>query len=165
MFTKRDRIRRHDAIRDFLAHKLAIKADQFQVIEEASIDTASGALKPDLVAVNQGRVHVVDVIVRHEDVGYLEGHESKIRKYTPLLPPLAEKLNVDPGQVLPIVVGNRGAIPKLTLSCLEDLKITDRKSFVTLALLALRSSIEIYHAFVDYDAPPAYNLTRPIDPG
>ena len=72
MFTKRDRIRRHDAIRDFLAHKLAIKADQFQVIEEASIDTASGALKPDLVAVNQGRVHVVDVTIRHEDVGYLE---------------------------------------------------------------------------------------------
>ena len=115
------------------------------------------------MVVNQGWVHVIDITVRHEDMGYLEeGYDSKIKKYAPLM---AEKLHAGPGRVIPIVIGNRGATPKFTLSSLEDLQVTDRGSYTTLALLALRSSIEIYHAFIDYDAPPAYTSARPVDPG
>jgi hypothetical protein len=95
---------------------------------------------------------VIDVTVRHEDRGYLEGgHDSKVDKYTPLLPILAEQLQVTPGKVLPIVIGTRGAVPKATISSLEELEITDRGSYTTLALMALRSSIEMYHAFLDYN--------------
>jgi len=48
------------------------------------------------VVVNQGRVHVVDVTVLHEDTGYLdEGHRSKVEKYTPILEILAEQLKVE----------------------------------------------------------------------
>ena len=43
-----------------------------KVIEEASIATPSGTLKPDLAVISQGRVHVVDITVRHEDKAYLE---------------------------------------------------------------------------------------------
>jgi hypothetical protein len=152
--TKKRRIGRHNEIRDFLAKKLANKDEEIQVIEEASIETPAGTLKPDLVVVHQGRVQVIDVTVRHEDAGYLEeGHRSKMEKYTPLLPLLAEKLNKEPGKVLPIVIGTRGAIPKKTLSALADLNITDKGSYKTIALLALRNSIEIYHNFMDYDKP------------
>ena len=43
-------------------------------------------LTPDLMVVNRGRVHVVDVRVRHEDIGYLEeGYKSKMKKYTTLM--------------------------------------------------------------------------------
>ena len=51
---------------------------EVQIIEEALIPIPKGNLKPDLVVVNRGRVHVVDVTVRHEDTGYLdEGHKTK----------------------------------------------------------------------------------------
>ena len=88
-YTKSERIRRHDEIKNYLAERLA-STPEFQVVEEASIVTPSGTLKPDLVVIHQGRVQIVDVTVRYEDTGYLEeGHNSKITKYTPLLPQIA----------------------------------------------------------------------------
>ena len=69
---------------------------EVQIIEEALIPTLTGNLKPHQVVVNQGRVHVVDVTVRHEDTSYLdEGHRSKVEKYTPTLEILAEQLKVE----------------------------------------------------------------------
>jgi hypothetical protein len=84
MYTKTERIRRHE-IRDFISKKLATNP-QYQVIEEASIGTPSGTLKTDLVVIHREMVHVIDVTVRPEDIGYLEeGHDSKIKKYTSLI--------------------------------------------------------------------------------
>jgi histone deacetylase complex regulatory component SIN3 len=54
--------------------------------------------------------------------------------------------------VLPTVVGTRGAISKATIASLQELDITDRGSYITLALLALRNSTEIYHNFMEYNA-------------
>ena len=126
---------------------------KFSINEEALISTPTGNLKPDLVVVNQGRVHVVDVTVRHEDTGYLEeGYRSKVEKYTPLLETLANQLNVERGRVLPIVVGTRGSMPVFTIDSLREMNIDDRGSYITISLLALRHSIEIYHTFLDYDA-------------
>jgi hypothetical protein len=164
-YTKSSRILRHDEIRDFIAKKLATSESRFQVIEEAAVDTPSGTLKPDLVVVHQGRVQVIDVTVRHEDTGYLEaGHTSKMAKYAPLLPLLAERLQAEPGEVLPIVVGTRGAIPKSTILSLTALNLCDRGTYITLALLALCSSIELYHNFIDYDARPRRRPMTPVDP-
>jgi hypothetical protein len=59
--TKSRRIERDNEIRDYLAKKLANEGEETQVIEEASIETPSGTLKPDLVLVHQGRVQVIDV--------------------------------------------------------------------------------------------------------
>jgi hypothetical protein len=157
-------INRHDSIRNFVSSTAARKIDA-TIIEEPSIKTPVGTLKPDLVILHQKRVHVVDITVRHEDVGYLQqGHNDKVQKYSPLLQILAKKHDVEPGMVLPIVVGARGAMPKLTIEALEELGICDGGSLITIALLALRSSIEIYHAFLDYNKistsrqdPPAHH--------
>ena len=70
MYTKTERIRRHNEIRDFISKKLATNP-QYQVIEENSIETPSGTLKPDLVVIHRERVHVIDITVRHENIGYL----------------------------------------------------------------------------------------------
>jgi hypothetical protein len=103
------------------------------------------------VVVNQSRVHVVDVTVRHKDNGYLdEGYRSKVEKYTPLLEILVQQLHVERGRVLPLVVETRGSMPKTTDSFWEI--INDRGSFITISLLALRNSIAIYHTFMDYNA-------------
>jgi hypothetical protein len=151
-YTKAQRIRRHDEIRDFVTKKLANMKEEVKIIEEALIPTPTGNLKPDLVVVNRGRVHVVDVTVRHEDTGYLdEGYRSKVEKYTPLLEILAEQLNVERGRFLPVVVGTRGSLPKTTIDSLQAINIIDRVSSITISLLALRNSIEIYHTFMDYN--------------
>jgi hypothetical protein len=148
--TKTKRIGRHNDIRDFVATRIA-NNDGAHVIEEPTIRTSSGPLKPDLVVIHQTRVHVVDVTVRHEDVGYLDqAYTDKVDKYTPLLPILAED-RVRPGRVLPVVVGTRGAIPKHAVASLRERGIDDDQSLQTITLLALRSSVEIYNAFLDYN--------------
>ena len=106
-----------------------------QVIEEASIATPPpGTLKPDLAVISQGRVHVVDITVRHEDKGYLEGRKSKINKYTRSLPTLAEQLQVAPGRVLPVVIVTRRAITNDSIANLQDLGIMDRGTYVTISV-------------------------------
>ena len=153
IYTKAQRIRRHDDIRYFVTNKLPNMKKGIKIIEESLIPTPTGNLKPDLVVVNQGRVHVVDVTVRHKDIGYLdEGYRSKVVKYTPLLEILAEQLNVERGWVLPLVVGTRGSMSKTTNDSLREININDRGSFITISLLALRNSIETYHTFMDYNA-------------
>jgi hypothetical protein len=152
VYTKVQRIRRHDEIRYFVFKKLATMKEKVQIIEEALILTKTGNLKYDLMVVNQGRVQVVDVTVRHEDTGYLEeGQRSKVEKYTPLFEILACQINLERGRVLPIVVGRRGSMPRTTIASLRDINLNDRGSYTTMSFLALRPSIEIYHTVMDYD--------------
>jgi hypothetical protein len=110
-------------------------------------------LKPDLVVKNQEGVFVVDVTVRHEDGDYLQmGRRSKIEKYSQLLPDLQERFGTDKGEVLPIVIGTRGAMPKNTLTALNKLNIKKREDVLTISLISLRRSISIYNNFMDYNA-------------
>jgi hypothetical protein len=67
-----------------------------------------------------------------------------------LLPTLQEKLGTTTSEVLPLVIGRRGAMPKTSIRALEKLKITERKT-LTISLIAHRGSIEIYNTFMDYD--------------
>ena len=128
---------------DYLSKKLASKKE-VQIIEEAFIPIPTGNLIPDLVVVNRGRVHVVDVTLRHEETGYLdEGHKSKVEKDTPLLQILSEQLKVDRGRVVPLVEGTRGCMLVATIDSLREININDRGSYITISLLALRHSIEI----------------------
>jgi hypothetical protein len=74
-----------------------------------------------------------------------------VAKYTPLLEILAAQLKVEPGRVIPVVVGTRGSMPANTIGSLREININDRGSYITISLLALRHSIEIYHTFLDYN--------------
>jgi hypothetical protein len=77
---------------------------------------------------------------------------SKIEKYSKLLPDLQERLNATKGEVLPIVVGTRGAVAKELILALEKLHITGKANLLTMALTALRRSIKNYSCFMDYNA-------------
>jgi hypothetical protein len=82
---------------------------------------------------NKEGVFVVDVTVRHEDGEYLQnGRRSKIMKYGPLLPGLKSKFNTERADVLPIVVGTRGAMPEFTIRNLAVLGITDINDLKTI---------------------------------
>jgi len=74
---------------------------------------------------------------------------DEVEKYTPLLEILAALLKVEQGRVIPLAVGTRGSIPQTAIDLLREININDRESFITILLLALRHSIEIYHTFMD----------------
>jgi hypothetical protein len=151
--TKKERIRRHDDIKDFILKEVVEKDKEAIVTNEPTLRTPEGSvLKPDLVIKNREGVFVVDVTVRHEDGDYLRiARKGKIDKYEKLLPDLKERLKADRGEVLPIVVGTRGVIPNETLLALEKLNIRSKSKLTTISMIALRKSIEIYNGFMDYD--------------
>ena len=54
-------------------------------------------------------------------------------------------------------------MPKDSIDNLQDLGIKDRGSYVTVSLMALRSTIEIYHAFLDYNVPGSWDSDHQRD--
>ena len=91
-----------------LASKITKEKSEAHIFKEAALQTTGRFnLKPDLVIVNQGRVH--------EDGGNFEdGRRSMIDKYTLLLQVLGNLLQVIRGHLFPTVLGSRGAILKAT---------------------------------------------------
>nr|QQA03726.1 R2 non-LTR retrotransposon [Rhyparobia maderae] len=153
--TKALRIRRHDEIKDFVMSEIHKRDLTVHVSREPRLTADRvGNLQPDLVVATQDRVFVVDVTVRHEDGDYLRlARESKVNKYEVLVSKLCQELGRPDGEVLPIVVGARGALPLPTIAALEKLGVRGSGPLKTISLMALRSSIEMYHAFMDYDGP------------
>ena len=162
--TKADRINRHNEILNLIINKISPLKSTAAVAQEPSLRTPEGTrLKPDLVVKNQEGVLVVDVTVRHEDGdGIRQGFDSKIAKYTALLGPLRDLYSTESGAVLPIVIGTRGAMPRETITNLRKLGIVDPGTLKTISLIALRSSIETYHKFMDYNAPLGPNVKNRI---
>jgi hypothetical protein len=81
------------------------------------------------------------------------GRRSKIEKYAPLLPDLLKRYEVTTGEVLPIVVGTRGALPKQTVEVLDMLQIKGKKDLLAISLMSFRRSIAMYTNLMDYNAP------------
>lgn len=151
--TKALRIKRHNEIRDFIELE---SAKTLKVSKESRIsDPDNRILQPDLVIQDQGRVFVADVAVCHEDGELLEqGRKNKISKYATLASPLKELTGTSSFD-LPIIIDTRGAMPKSTISALKEIGIIKRSLLRTISLIALRSSIEIYHLFMDYNRLPS----------
>jgi hypothetical protein len=57
------------------------------------------------------------------------------------------------GEVLPIVIGTRGALNKQTVEVLDKLLIKGWKDLLTISLMSFRRAIGIYNNFMDYKAP------------
>lgn len=146
MSTKAKRINRHNEIVNLLKDRLAVTN---RVMVEPTIKHRSERFKPDLVVWNKDRVLVLDITVRYENKNFLaEAAREKIDKYKEISAKLKKDLQVRNERVVPIVVGSRGALPAATTSELKQLNI--RKSdWLTISLIALRSSIEIANAFMD----------------
>nr|CAI5864998.1 unnamed protein product [Callosobruchus analis] len=79
---------------------------------ESTIHASEGMLKPDLIVVDRERVQVVDFTVRYEGTGKLEkAYMEKVAKYSELSTPLLNIFGDKQFEVIPIVVGARGALP------------------------------------------------------
>lgn len=147
VFTKPARIRRHDQIKELIADRVS---KNHTVMLEPTINEGGELKKPDMVIKMNDEVLVVDVTVRYEKGAYLaEAEKEKKRKYQGVAKLMAQRLGTTKSQVIPIVIGSRGAITRRTVNALDKLGI-NRKDKLTIALMTLRSSIEIANAFIDY---------------
>jgi len=116
---------------------------------EPVIEYEGERYKPDLVILNEEGVLVLDVTVRYEKRDFLAAAaQEKIQKYKHIALKLKKDYNTKNARVVPIVIGSRGALPKDTVLELKKLKI-QKKDWLTMSMIALRSSIEIANAFMD----------------
>jgi hypothetical protein len=91
---------------------------------------------------------IYDITVRYENKDYLlKARNEEIDKYFPCLNYLRQKYNVEDGEVLPVVLGSRGAITPNRKN-LKIIGITDSE-IKTIVMYVLRSSIEISNIFLD----------------
>lgn len=148
-YTKPARIKRHNDIRDYIINKISKTKTVFT---EPTINDNGELKKPDIVVKNGNEIQVIDVTIRYEDKDYLKiAAEEKIEKYKTTAELIKERTNNNTKSVvLPIVIGSRGIIPRNTKACLTDLGF-NKSDMLTISLMALRSSIEIANAFIDYD--------------
>jgi len=144
--TKAKRIHRHNEIVDLLKKRLTTKN---RVMVEPTIEINGERYKPDLVISNETRALVLDVTVRYENKDYLtEANKEKENKYREVAYKLKQDLKVESSRVVSIVVGSRGPLPQRTIAELKLLGIK-KNDWLTISMIALRSSIEIINAFMD----------------
>jgi len=143
---KTKRIKRHNEIVELIKERLT---GSNRIMVEPVIEHKGERFKPDLVILNEEGVLVLDVTVRYENKDFLAlAAKEKVDKYNPIASKLKRDLKTKSARVVPIVIGSRGAIPKGTVQELKKLKIA-KKDWLTISMIALRSSIEIANAFMD----------------
>jgi hypothetical protein len=107
-------------------------------------------LQPDITVHRGDAAFLIDVTVRVESQGYVDrAANEKQLKYECLLPGLMAEFETTTANVLPIVVGARGAMPAVTVNNLRTLGVASRQDLQTINLMALRSTLEMYHYFTD----------------
>ena len=147
-YTKGLRIKRHDEVKFLLAERLR-KQNKNEVFVEPTIKAGGSLYKLDLVVKNGEGVLVVDVTVRYENKDHLAKAEKEIiDKYRPCLRALKELFNASGGEILPLVLGSRGAITPNTERVLKRLGIAE-KDVKTSLLNVLRSPIELCNIFMN----------------
>jgi hypothetical protein len=143
------RIQRHDKMAAVIATKCEEKG--YAVNREQLFSVREERLKPDLVVTDGERALIVDVTVRFESGDSLaRGAAEKIAKYQSLADYFVSQGTARTAQVLPIVVGSRGAIPKDTLKSLKTLGLESKRLGKYLAICAVGSSVEIACMHLDY---------------
>lgn len=145
--TKPQRIKRHNDIVAVLQDRLS---GRHRVLGEPMIAVRGERFKADLVvSMNEEKVLALDVTVRYENGNYLAAAaEEKRSKYKAILPKLRKMFKAKNAEVVPIVVGSREALPKNTIKELRKLRI-GKEHWLTISLIALRSSIEMLNSFMD----------------
>ncbi|MDD9338886.1 MAG: hypothetical protein PV362_04355, partial [Providencia heimbachae] len=144
------RIRRHDEIAKLFIKGFCEKFPDSQYTIEPTLETESKRLRPDIIISTGDAAYIVDVTVRYEQGETLKrAYSEKYNKYKCLKELVQNIFGVPSCEVLPLVVGSRGAMPRSTLNTFEELTKNGKKDALTASMIALRSSIEITNAFLD----------------
>jgi len=123
LHTKAKRIRQHNDIKDYITDKLPKRFSNFV---EPVVNVAGDLKKPDLVIKYREGLIVVDVAIlansRHENrTSLADAFQEKTSKYRTTADHIAKRLGCATSEVLLIVVGCRGAMPRQTVENLSRL--------------------------------------------
>ncbi|KAJ8675850.1 hypothetical protein QAD02_011636 [Eretmocerus hayati] len=131
-----------------MAKKLAT---QHAVLLEQSFELTDGERsRPDFVVMNESLAQIIDIAVIFEKGDRLkEVAAGKIRKYSCLKSRIKNQLHVSKVEILPIVLGMRGAVPSETAEILRRLGFSPG-DVTTMAMICIRSSLEMDNAFMDH---------------
>ncbi|KAJ8675901.1 hypothetical protein QAD02_011687 [Eretmocerus hayati] len=107
--------------------------------------------KPDIVTkVNENRAQIIDVIVRFERGNNLkEACHEKVSKYSHIVPNVRRQLGVGRVDIIPLVIGSRGGLPGWSADNCRKVGLK-KNDLLTVVMIAMRSSIEMVSAFLDY---------------
>jgi hypothetical protein len=135
------RINRHDKMVSKIETECREK--ELTVNREQSYSLQRGRLNPDLVVIDGERALIVDITVRFESGDSLARGATEVTKCHPLADYMVAEGTVREDQVLPIVVGSRGAVPNMTLKALTSLGLNKKRLGRHFATVTIRSSVEI----------------------
>ncbi|CAL7932839.1 unnamed protein product [Xylocopa violacea] len=140
------RVARHNAIAAYV--KRALAKNHKNVVEEPHIRTPSGLRKPDLVAMRDNTVLVIDAQVVSEQSDLARAHEAKKTYYRESIHrELAEKYNTSDIKYTSVTISCRGIWSKQSAEDLIDLKVLKKKDLKVLSSRALIGGLNAYWMF------------------
>ncbi|KAG8184458.1 hypothetical protein JTE90_002305 [Oedothorax gibbosus] len=114
------RIKRHNAVASYVARGLEDR--RFTVYQEPRFSSSSqGLLKPDLLAVNDGKAYILDAQVISDGEPQGLAHRRKLDKYTELIPSVSAMHHVDDVKVYSVTPNWHGVwAPESAAALLAD---------------------------------------------
>lgn len=145
--TKKARIERHNAIVKVIQDRCTEKG-HVVAREQSFRDKKNDLKKPDLVIKSRHKANIVDVTGVFENNNALaEAALKEINTYNNLINVVRKDIKATSGQVFPVVMGAKGAMPKAAIKILKEIGIDTLKLKMD---IALRTSIEIAECHMDY---------------
>ncbi|KAJ4434248.1 hypothetical protein ANN_22798 [Periplaneta americana] len=141
------RIDRHNTVRSIIANRLR-EHGEYEVYEEVQcLSTEGSTRRADIIIIDRDKKKtglILDPTVRFEinEDQPKQVHEEKRAIYLPCCDDLSHKYNIQDWNVIGLMFGARGTIPKFTLEILRKLKVPD-KTLQTIASAILKSSLNI----------------------
>lgn len=151
--TKRLRITRHDKVKHHIAH--FVRSKGWSVHEEVTLRTPDGVFRPDMIAIRDDRVVVVDTQIVGESISLDDAHERKTAKYKNItsLPvtvvkvyDLSKDINFS---FTSVTISNRGIWSGRSANSLGELFDLSLATLSVASIIALRGSHAIWVAFND----------------
>lgn len=144
------RIQRHDEIVRLVADK-CLEANLTTALEQV-YETEEGHLRPDIVVMAGRSALVVDVTVRFEQGDSLaEASMEKSSKYNKMIFQDVKKcMGAESVEVLPLVFGARGAMPRATIKNLSRLGLGSHLQLTSIVKNVIRSSLAIARCHLDF---------------
>lgn len=139
------RTKRHDAITSYIAQGLSRHGCTVDV--EPKFQTANDLRKPDIVAVKQQQVLVIDAQIVNDQIDLDEAHRKKSGKYRDLEEMLKEKYSVPSIKYTFVTLSWRGIWSAASANELLDLRVIKKKSLKVISSRVIVEGIAAFNQF------------------
>lgn len=143
------RCQRHDRLCSKISRKL--KERGFTVHQErrfAVTNNGMHILKPDIIAIKNQKVKILDVQIVYETSGaaFTNAYQRKVEKYKQLIEPVKNEYSCTTVEIHGLIMGARGSFHHGQLSIWHDLQMT-KTDLQYLAIGSMEESLRIMYTF------------------